>query len=93
MNFINKLAGAFILLFGLSAQLNAQSKPIDLQSPNGGLTVTINLSDKIYYSISGNNQELLIKNHLALTLNDGALGDGGGYGNGGGGDPCRLRFD
>ena len=44
-------------------------------SPNGGIKVTVNLSDKIYYSISGDNKELLTKNHLALTLKDDALGE------------------
>jgi alpha-glucosidase len=75
MTLINKLAGALILLSGLSIQLYAQSKPIELLSPGGGIKVSINLSDKIYYTISGDNKELLTKNHLALTLKDGTPGE------------------
>lgn len=71
MNLINKHAICFILLLKLSFQLYAQGKPIDLTSPNGELKVSINLGDKIYYSVAGNNQELLIKNHLALTMKTG----------------------
>lgn len=74
MNFINRFTGCFILFLGLSTQLFAQSKSIDLMSPNGEIKVSINLSDKIYYSITDNNQELLTKNHLAMMLKDEALG-------------------
>ncbi|SDE03094.1 alpha-glucosidase [Mucilaginibacter pineti] len=73
MNFFNKIAGCLILL-GISAQINAQTKPIELASPNGELKVSISLSDKIYYSVTGGSQELLTKNHLGLILNDGTLG-------------------
>lgn len=75
MNLINKFTGCFILFLGLATQIFAQGKPIDLLSPNGVIKVSISLGDKIYYSITGNNQELLTKNHLAMTLNDGTLGE------------------
>jgi len=75
MHLINKFTRCFILFLALATQLYAQGKSIDLMSPNGEIKVSINLSDKIYYSITGNNQELLTKNHLAMTLKDGALGE------------------
>lgn len=75
MNLTNKIAVCFLILSGLSAQLHAQNKPIDLASPNGGIKVTISLGDKIYYSITGNNQELLTKNSLSMTLKDEVLGE------------------
>ncbi len=75
MNLTNKFTKCFILFLGLATQLQAQIKPIDLLSPNGEIKVFINLSDKIYYSITSNNQELLTKNHLAMALNDGTLGE------------------
>ncbi len=75
MNLINKLAGCFILFLGLSAGVHAQVTPIDLLSPNGGLKVSISLGDKIYYTITGNSQVLLTKNHLALNLREEALGE------------------
>ena len=74
MNLIKKLTKCFILFLGLWTQAYAQGRSIDLMSPNGGLKVVINLSDKIYYSISTNNQELLTKNHLGLSLKDVVLG-------------------
>jgi len=75
MNLINKFTRCFILFLALATQIQAQVKPIDLLSPNGNIKVSISLGDKIYYSITGNNQELLTKNHLAMTLKDGALGE------------------
>lgn len=75
MNLINKHAICFTLFLKLSFQLYAQGKPIDLISPNGELKVSIILGDKIYYSVAGSNQELLTKNHLALTFKDEALGE------------------
>jgi len=74
LKLINKLFCCLLLFFGLTIQLYAQSKPIDLTSPNGGIKVAIILGDKIYYSISENGIELLTKNHLALDLSDGILG-------------------
>lgn len=74
MNFIKKITPCLILLVGLTIQLNAQDKKINLTSPNGELKVSINIGDKIYYSIAGKNQELLSKNLLSLTLRDELLG-------------------
>ncbi len=75
MKLINKFFCCLLLFFGLAIQLYAQSRAIDLMSPNGGIKVAITLSDKIYYSISDNGMELLTKNHLALDLSDGILGE------------------
>jgi alpha-glucosidase len=63
-----------ILFLGLSTPLYAQRKSVELLSPNGEIKVSLTFSDKIYYSISGNNQDLLTKNHLALILKDDTLG-------------------
>ena len=75
MNLINKFTACFVLFLALAIQTFAQNKPIDLMSPNGQLKVSVTLGDKIYYSIAANSQELLTKNHLALTLSDGTLGE------------------
>ena len=71
------LAAASLMLNGLalSKPLPAAGKSIELNSPNGELKVSIKLEDKIYYSIAANNQALLTKNHLGLTLKEGTLGD------------------
>jgi alpha-glucosidase len=74
MKLTNKFVCCLVLLLVSATQLFAQ-KTIDLTSPNGELKVSINLGDKIYYSVSGNGQDLLTKNHLGLILRDGALGE------------------
>lgn len=71
---MNKFVG-FLLLLGLSIQLQAQNKSIDLTSPDGEMKVCVTIGDKIYYSISGGNTPLLINNHLALVLKGDSLGE------------------
>lgn len=55
--------------FGLCAQ-----KKAELLSPDGGIKVTFNISDKICYTISYNNEILLENNFLGLHLRDEVLG-------------------
>lgn len=74
MNLITKITTCLLLMVGISIQLNAQSKPINLTSPNGELEIAITLGDKIYYSLLGQKQELLNKNSLSLNLKDEVLG-------------------
>lgn len=57
------------IAFGISAQ-----KKAELQSPNGEIKVSLNISDKIYYTISYSNDVLLEKNHLSLNLGNETLG-------------------
>ncbi|ETZ19971.1 glycoside hydrolase family 97 protein [Pedobacter sp. V48] len=74
MNFINKLVLIIVAVFGLSAVSKAQTKGIELKSPNGGLKVSINISDKIYYSIFSGEDLLLENNHLQMNLRNEILG-------------------
>ncbi len=74
MNFINKLVLTIVVVFGLSTTLSAQTKGIELKSPNGGLKVSINIADKIYYSISSGGDLLLENNHLQMSLRNEILG-------------------
>lgn len=55
--------------FGLCAQ-----KKAELLSPDGGIKVTFNISDKICYTISYNNEILLENNFLGLHLRNEVLG-------------------
>lgn len=57
------------IAFGISAQ-----KKAELQSPNGEIKVSLSISDKIYYTISYNNDVLLEKNHSSLNLGNETLG-------------------
>ncbi|ATP58859.1 alpha-glucosidase [Pedobacter ginsengisoli] len=74
MNFINKLVLTIAVVFGLSTTLSAQTKGIEFKSPNGGLKVSINIADKIYYSISSGGDLLLENNHLQMSLRNEILG-------------------
>ncbi len=74
MNLISKVTLCFIMLWGISSRLHAQSKVVELASPNGRIKVSVSIGDKIYYSIAGGGQELLSKNTLSLMLKDGTLG-------------------
>lgn len=58
----------------LASLLRAQNK-LELVSPNGELKVSLNLSDKIYYSIDYNGDVLLKDNSLLLTLRNLVLGE------------------
>lgn len=58
----------------LASLLRAQNK-LELISPNGELKVSLNLSDKIYYSIDYNGDVLLKDNSLQLTLRNQVLGE------------------
>lgn len=49
-------------------------KQTELSSPDGALKVSLNISDRIYYDISCNNDVLLKNNYLQLSLRDGILG-------------------
>ncbi|RYY30174.1 MAG: glycoside hydrolase family 97 protein [Sphingobacteriaceae bacterium] len=64
-----------MLLSGVINRLNAQNKQLELSSPNGELHVSIQLKDKIYYAVAGQNQDLLTNNHLSLTLDNAVLGE------------------
>jgi alpha-glucosidase len=75
MNLTKKFIVLMILFLGSLTLLHAQGKPIDLVSPNGQTKVSVILGDKIYYTIAESGQEVLTKNHLALTLSDGTLGE------------------
>lgn len=63
----------FLLLLQVS-EAYLQKTKFEVASPNGELKVIINLSDKIYYSISAGNEELAVNNHLGLILKDESLG-------------------
>ncbi len=62
-----------LLFLSITFSISAQKKA-ELQSPNGEIKVSLNISDKIYYTISYNNDVLLEKNHLSLNLGNETLG-------------------
>ena len=58
----------------LSTLVQAQNKTPELLSPDGHIKVSLNVSDKIYYSLSYDNDLLLQKNYLAMNLRNASLG-------------------
>lgn len=58
----------------LSAVLLAQGKGLALQSPNRTINISVTLSDKIYYTVSCNGNDLLKNNSMGLQLRDNNLG-------------------
>jgi len=69
----NFLTLLFLVLAAAGSSF-AQEK-FQLKSPDGAITVSINLKDKIYYSVSYHSDELLTNNSLGLTLKGEKLGD------------------
>ncbi|RZK80457.1 MAG: glycoside hydrolase family 97 protein [Pedobacter sp.] len=72
MNFKKSLATLFLFL-GCTAVLFAQ-KSLELKSPNGAIKVSLNITDKITYSVSYNEDELLKNNSLGMKLKSESLG-------------------
>lgn len=62
-----------LLFLSIAFSISAQKKA-ELQSPNGEIKVSLNISDKIYYTISYSNDVLLENNHLSLNLGSETLG-------------------
>lgn len=54
--------------------LTTWAQIIELKSPNGVIKTTINLSDKIYYTIAYNDDILLQNNYLQLNIQNEVLG-------------------
>ncbi|HKG06085.1 MAG TPA: glycoside hydrolase family 97 protein [Pedobacter sp.] len=75
MNFINKLLLMLLAFCGLSAQVSAQQKIQELSSPDGKIKLSVNIADKIYYTLSAANETLLEKNQLSLSLRNETLGE------------------
>ncbi len=61
-----------LVLFGSSTALHAQTA--DLKSPNGAITVSVKLADKIYYSVVYHADTLFRNASLQLQLRDATLG-------------------
>lgn len=74
MNFTKITLLTVSIISGAATVINAQDRKLDLQSPNGNIEVSLNVSDKIYYSVSANHEPLLVKNFLQMGLKGETLG-------------------
>lgn len=63
-----------IALLYISTMLAYGQKKAELTSPNGNIKVELSIADKIYYTVSSDNQVLLKDNSLLLNLRNEALG-------------------
>jgi alpha-glucosidase len=75
MNLMNKCLFALIAILGIPAMVQAQNKGPELLSPNGNIKISLNVTDKIYYTVAYQKDELLQKNQLSLTLKNEVLGE------------------
>ena len=65
----------FLLLSVLFfVNLYSHAQQMELASPNGEIKLSLRITDKIYYAISYNHDELLNECYLQLTLSDQVLG-------------------
>ncbi|WP_417359481.1 glycoside hydrolase family 97 protein [Galbibacter sp.] len=62
---------AILTFFGISS---VDAQQLELRSPNKELKISVNLSDKIYYSIAYANEELLQANGISMVLKNEVLG-------------------
>ncbi|MDJ1467226.1 glycoside hydrolase family 97 protein [Xanthocytophaga flava] len=66
----------FVLsLFTICAEALLAQKAYHLKSPNGTIDVSINITDKIYYTVNYNQDVLLKNNYLAMEVNNEVLGN------------------
>jgi alpha-glucosidase len=72
MKKIKLFACLFLLLGGYN--VHSQKTNFEVVSPNGEIKISVNLSDKIYYSILAGSEELASKNHMGLVLKNETLG-------------------
>lgn len=64
-----------LLTLAIAGGSNLSAKVIDVKSPNGALNVSVDVKDKIYYSVSYGNDLLLKDCRLNLQLANETLGD------------------
>lgn len=69
-----KICLLLIITMGILPSLFAQ-KQVSLESPNGSIKVKIEISNKLYYTISADGDILFEKNNLQLNLNGSNLGE------------------
>lgn len=64
-----------LLTLAIAGGSNLSAKVIDVKSPNGEINVSVDVKDKIYYSVSCGNDLLLKDCRLSLQLANETLGD------------------
>lgn len=68
-------AFALLLTFATAWGSHLSAKVIDVKSPNGELNLSVDVKDKIYYSVSYGNDLLLKDCYLNLQLENETLGN------------------
>lgn len=71
----NSKVSCLLLLLAFFSSMLAAEKKIELLSPNKEIKVNLRIADKIYYSISYNDDVILEDNYLRMTLRDEVLGE------------------
>ena len=64
----------FLAILCLSIDLLAAGQTTyNVKSPDGKLSATIELKDKIYYSLTYDNKQVITASPISMTLNDGTV--------------------
>ncbi len=70
---VSKLLYTLLILVFATSIVSAQNK-VDLRSPDQKIKISLNIADKIYYSVSFNNDVILENNYLQLAFRNEVLG-------------------
>ena len=71
---MKRLTSTLLALNLLTCLPSLAQKSISVTSPNGQVTISITLKDRIYYDVISQGETLMQGNHLALQLSDRTLG-------------------
>ena len=63
-----------LAMLGFVATFAFAQKRVSASSPDGQTTVTVTLSDRIYYDVESHGEKLFQQNHIGMTLRDRTLG-------------------
>ena len=66
---------SLLLALAVISGNSVYAKVIDIMSPNGAIKVSVDIKDRIYYSVSYDNNQLLKDCYLNLQLQNETLGD------------------
>jgi alpha-glucosidase len=66
---------SLLLALAVISGSSVYAKVIDVMSPNGAIKVSVDIKDRIYYSVSYDNDQLLKDCYLNLQLQNETLGE------------------
>ena len=65
----------FLVVLLLTGTVSYAQKQVSASSPDGKTTVTVTVSDRIYYDVESHGEKLFAGNHIGMVLRDRTLGE------------------